>query len=73
MASEKGYCRVCSTRRSNGSFLDDIECKPLDLSDPLLFYQEVNCKGSVAAGLPWNVRIQPYKPREVGGLESSAQ
>src|SRR6266571_1885800 len=68
---QERYCRISSTGRRNRSPFDSFYRKALNVFDLLFIDQEMNCKGSVAACLPRNVRIQADKPRKVGGLESS--
>src|SRR6266566_9186622 len=68
---QKRYCRISSTGRRNRSPFDSFYGNSLNVFDLLFIDEEMNCKGSVAACLPWNVRIQPNKPWKVGGFESS--
>src|SRR6266705_2564517 len=70
-ALQKHYRGIGSANRGNSSPLDDFQCNALNVFNLYFIYEEMNCKGSVAACLPWNVRIQPNKPRKVGGFESS--
>src|SRR5467141_3039860 len=73
LALEKCYRGVSSASRRDCRILDSLHCDTLDLLNPLLVNEEVNRKSAVASGLPRNVRIQPYKPWRIGGLEPLTQ
>ena len=68
---EKRYSRISSAGRGNRSPFNSFYRKALNVFNLLFLDEEMNCKGTVATCLPWNVRIQPNKPRKVGGFESS--
>src|SRR5438309_9942167 len=68
---QKRYSRVSSAGRRNRSPFNSFYRKALNVFDLLFIHEEMNCKGTVATCLPWNVRIQPNKPRKIGGFQSS--
>src|SRR5205807_8185330 len=68
---QERYCRISSTGRRNRSPFNSFYRKALNVFDLLFIHEEMNCKGTVATCLPWNVRIQPNKPRKIGGFQSS--
>src|SRR5205809_7674379 len=63
--------RISSAGRRNRSPFDSFYRKTLNIFDLLFLDEEMNCKGTVATCLPWNVRIQTDMPRKVRGFESS--